>query len=220
MQIQHDSMNLEVLTSDLLKTNIKVSFQYVLDWQTLPLLHQYIGKDYLKKIILPKVSTAARENIAKYTSSQAFTSDFQQVMNQITVYVDDSVIDKLSPPGLTNVRLLTIKDIQITDIAFPKTYEEAIDSKLVEKALADSYVYKIEAANLEAKRKVIEAEGIRKFQEIVNSGLTDNFLRYKGIEATKELAGSTNSKMVLFGQGASGLPLIMGDLDKQGSKSK
>jgi hypothetical protein len=34
-------------------------------------------------------------------------------------------------------------------------------------------------------------------------------LRWKGIEATEKLAGSTNAKIVIIGAGKDGLPLIL-----------
>lgn len=218
MQVQNHTLNLQVMTSDLLKSNVKITFQYELDRQTLQYLHKYVGEDYLNKIIIPKISSATRENIGKYASNKAFTDDIQTVIKEIAVYVDDSVIEKLSPPGLVNVRLLRISDVQIADISFPKQYEDAINAKLVEQAKADAFVFKIQAEKQEATRKVIEAEGIKKFQDIVNAGLSDNYLRLKGIEATQKLAESDNSKVVIFGQGSSGLPLILGDTEKKGSK--
>jgi hypothetical protein len=41
--------------------------------------------------------------------------------------------------------------------------------------------------------------------------MTENYLRYRGIQATEELAKSTNAKTVIFGSGPSGLPLILGN---------
>ena len=62
----------------------------------------------------------------------------------------------------------------------------------------------------EADRKRIEAQGIADFQRIVTAGLTDSFLRWKGIEATSKLADSQNSKVVVIGSGKDGLPIILG----------
>ena len=62
----------------------------------------------------------------------------------------------------------------------------------------------------EAKRKKIEAEGISSFQRIVTEGTNENLLKWKGIEATKELALSNNSKVVIIGSGREGLPVILG----------
>jgi prohibitin 1 len=62
----------------------------------------------------------------------------------------------------------------------------------------------------EAKRKKIEAQGIADFQRIITQGLTDNLLRWKGIEATIKLAESPNTKVVVIGSSKTGLPLILG----------
>ena len=62
----------------------------------------------------------------------------------------------------------------------------------------------------EAERKRIEAGGIADFQKIVSSGLTPQFLRWKGIEATSELAQSQNAKTDIIGSGKDGLPIILG----------
>ncbi len=62
----------------------------------------------------------------------------------------------------------------------------------------------------EADRKRIEAKGIADFQDIVAKGISDQLLRWKGIEATEKLANSPNSKVVVIGSGKDGLPLILG----------
>ncbi|NNG16081.1 MAG: prohibitin family protein, partial [Gemmatimonadales bacterium] len=46
------------------------------------------------------------------------------------------------------------------------------------------------------------------FQRIVSEGISDRLLRWKGIEATENLAQSDNSKIVIVG-GRDGLPLIL-----------
>ena len=61
---------------------------------------------------------------------------------------------------------------------------------------------------LEAERKKIEAQGIADFQNIVTAGISQNLLRWKGIEATEKLAASANAKVIVIG-GADGLPLIL-----------
>jgi hypothetical protein len=60
----------------------------------------------------------------------------------------------------------------------------------------------------EAERKRVEAQGIKDFQHIVTEGISEKLLEWKGIEATVELARSSNSKVVVVGAGKTGLPLI------------
>jgi prohibitin 1 len=62
----------------------------------------------------------------------------------------------------------------------------------------------------EADRKRIEAKGIADFQEIVSKGISEQLLKWKGIEATEKLAGSQNTKVVIIGSGKDGLPIILG----------
>jgi len=61
----------------------------------------------------------------------------------------------------------------------------------------------------EAERKRIEAQGIADFQAIVTKGISEQLLRWKGIEATEKIAASPNTKVVIIGSGKDGLPLIL-----------
>ncbi|HEY7751405.1 MAG TPA: prohibitin family protein, partial [Ignavibacteriaceae bacterium] len=62
----------------------------------------------------------------------------------------------------------------------------------------------------EADRKRIEAKGIADLQDIVSRGISEQLLKWKGIEATEKLALSQNSKIVVIGSGKDGLPIILG----------
>jgi len=46
---------------------------------------------------------------------------------------------------------------------------------------------------------------------LVSQGISESYLRWRGIEATLQLSQSTNSKVVLIGSGKDGLPIIFGN---------
>ena len=209
-RIQVKSLELEVLTSDLLKSKVKVTFQFEVNRLTLPLLHKYVGPHYVETMVIPEVTSVTREMFAKLKSDQAFTTGISQVVRDIAINADRVIIDKLSPPGLSYVRLVRISAVQLESIIFPTEIQAAIEAKLVEAQVAESYVYRIDREKQEVERKVIEAGGIKQFQDIVNAGLTENFLLLKGIDATTKLAESENAKIVIFGSSPSGLPLVLG----------
>ena len=58
-------------------------------------------------------------------------------------------------------------------------------------------------------------EGIREFQQTVTQGISDSYLRWRGIEATLQLAQSPNTKIVIIGSGKDGLPVILGNAAAQ-----
>merc|ERR1711959_526340 len=61
----------------------------------------------------------------------------------------------------------------------------------------------------EASRKAIEAGGIAEFQKIVSEGISEELLKWKGIEATEHLAGSDNAKIVVMGNSRDSLPVLL-----------
>ena len=75
--------------------------------------------------------------------------------------------------------------------------------------LVEEHKFRVEREKRESERKKIEAEGIREFQTIVSQGISDSYLRWKGIEATLRLAQSPNTKIVVIGSGKDGLPIIL-----------
>ncbi|MGA2694000.1 MAG: SPFH domain-containing protein, partial [Opitutaceae bacterium] len=109
-----------------------------------------------------------------------------------------------------------LDDVLLRGVTLPPTVALAIESKLRAQQVLEEYQYRVESEKKEAERKSIEAGGILKFQDTVMSNLPDfeQYLRYKGIEATLELAKSPNSKIVIIGGGEDRLPIILDGTEK------
>jgi hypothetical protein len=105
--------------------------------------------------------------------------------------------------------MISLVDILINKIYLPQRFIDAIDSKLEQAQVVQEYEYRVDREALESERKRVEAEGIRSFQEIVTPAISESYLRWRGIEATLKLAQSPNSKVVVIGNSATGLPLIL-----------
>jgi regulator of protease activity HflC (stomatin/prohibitin superfamily) len=99
----------------------------------------------------------------------------------------------------------------LRQITLPIGLKNAIEEKLKSEQESQRMQFILEKERQEADRKRIEAKGISDFQTIVSQGLSDQILRWKGIEATEKLANSPNSKIVVIGSGKDGLPLILGN---------
>jgi regulator of protease activity HflC (stomatin/prohibitin superfamily) len=107
-------------------------------------------------------------------------------------------------------KYVTANDVIIREISLPPAIRQAIESKLTEQQRFQAYVYRLKREEKEAKRKAIEAEGIKNYQDTVAKTLSDKLLKWQGIQATLELAKSNNSKVVVIGAGSTGMPLILG----------
>jgi hypothetical protein len=79
--------------------------------------------------------------------------------------------------------------------------------------MIQEYKFRVEREAQETKRKQVEADGIAAFQKTVSQGISESYLRWRGIEATLLLAQSPNAKIVVIGTGKDGLPIILGNAD-------
>ena len=108
-----------------------------------------------------------------------------------------------------------LEAILIRDVDLPENIKRAISEKLEEEQKALKMEFTLARERQEAERKRIEAQGIADFQRIVASGISQQLLDWKGIEATEKLAMSPNTKIVVVGNPKTGLPIILsGDATK------
>ena len=97
----------------------------------------------------------------------------------------------------------------IRSIKLPEQIKTAIENKLKQEQEALAYQFRLDKEKSEAERKRIAAEGEAAANKIINSSLTPELLRMRGIEATMDIANSPNSKVIVIGGGDDGLPLIL-----------
>lgn len=198
VRIQHELRQFEVLSANGLKIKVDASIRYRPILENLPDLHQQVGPNYAERIVFPEVEAVVRQIFGQYLPEDIYSS--QKFIIQNTV---QNAIFEVSE------RFVDLDELLITKITLPDMIVNAIEEKLEKEQIALGYQFRLDSERLEAERKRIEAQGIRDFQNIVSSGITENYLRFKGIEATLKLAESHNSKIVVIGGGKDGLPIIL-----------
>ena len=108
---------------------------------------------------------------------------------------------------------IQILDTLVLSIELPPAIIGAINRQTEQFYEIQEYKFRVEREAQESKRKQIEANGIAAFQQTVSQGISDSYLRWRGIEATLALAQSHNAKIVIIGTGKDGLPIILGNVD-------
>lgn len=192
---------LEVLSSNLLKINMDMTVFTQPQYDKLGYLEIQRGRDFEEKVIRPAMRSVAREVIAKYLPEEFNTTKREQIQLEIKEQLASKLVDNY----------IQLNDVLIRNIQLPVTLEKAIERKLQQEQESLEYKFRLEKAEKEADRLRIEAAGIRDFEEIISKGLSEKLLKWKGIEATKEIAKSNNSKVVIVGGGEGGLPIILGN---------
>jgi len=189
----------QVLAREGLHISVEISIRYhpKRDGFHLNYLHKELGPNYLRTVIVPEIQSALRFIIGKYEPQELYQADYG--------LLDSALSESLLQLTESYVQLV---DLLVMKITLPPIVRNAIEEKLREEHNAEKYEYLLMQAQQEAKRKAILAQGIRDFQDIVAEGISQELLRWRGIEATLELARSPNSKIVVIG-GADGLPLIL-----------
>ena len=172
-------------------------------------VYRDIGPNYENIVVKPQFRAAIRDNTVKHESKALYTSGREVITQEIY----KELVSDLKPRGIA------VEKILLRRIQLPQQVVEAINSKLAADQEAQRMQFVLAKERQEAERKRIEAQGIQDFQKIVAQGLTEQVLRWKGIEATRLLAESSNSKTIIIG-GRDGLPLILNTGAAKGAPGK
>jgi prohibitin 1 len=202
MSIQTQTLkeSASVPSSEGLMMSLDTSLIYHLNPDRATDVFQKIGKEYETVVVEPTLRSAIREATASHTANALYTGEREMVAKQIY----DQVTTQLNQRGLT------VENVLLRDIQLPATLKASIESKQQAEQEALAMNFRLQKETQEAQRKRIEAQGIRDFQQTVAQGITPSLLEWKGIEATENLAKSSNSKVVVIGNNKNGLPLILG----------
>lgn len=205
------------LASNGLEIILTVSFRFRPYLEHIPMLHKYVGEDYVDVLLLPEMGAHVRKVISTYKPEELYSvrRDViqQQILDSIRNEIAVTTHDKTADDDHVDVHTrdyIHIDDVLIRGIKLPEAVRRAIEGKERAKQSALTYTHRLESEKMEKIRKRIEAEGIRDFQTTIANGISDKYLKWKAIKATLELAKSPNSKVVIIG-GEGGLPVILGD---------
>ena len=188
---------IRVLTSDGLEVTIDLTVLYRVVSPDAPKLLRETGNDYRDKIVRPITRTKIRDNAVYYQAVDLFgikRDEFQQRIYK-TIEAD------------FKNRGLMLEQLLVRNITLPNSVKASIESKINAEQDAKKMEFVLLKEKQEAERKRVEAQGIADYQRIINTGLTDQQLQYEQIKAMKELALSTNSKVIVMGKG--GAPMII-----------
>jgi regulator of protease activity HflC (stomatin/prohibitin superfamily) len=190
----------EVPSKEGLTMDLEGSLLYRLDPTRAAEIYRTIGPNYQEIAVIPQVRSAIREITATYEAKVLYSAERDKISRETL-----ELFRKMSEG-----RGIISEAILLRKIGLPAVVANAIQEKLRREQEAEQMKFVLQKESQEAERKRIEAQGVADFQRIVASGISQQLLEWKGIEATEKLALSQNTKVVVIGNPKSGLPIILG----------
>jgi regulator of protease activity HflC (stomatin/prohibitin superfamily) len=226
LRLQSSTQTYNAISKDGVNVKAQISVRYQLLHNSVAVLHKFIGPDYLTSVLNPEIGSQARQIISEYTAEEVYTSR-DQIQKQIRDASQKSLatnLNKLVQPEAMEQPdpkhyndflqdAIQILDTLVLSIELPPDIVAAINRQTEQYYMIQEYKFRVAREAEESKRKQIEADGIAAFQKTVSQGISESYLRWRGIEATLLLAQSQNAKIVVIGTGKDGLPIILGNAD-------
>jgi len=222
LRLQSTTDTYNAIARDGVSLTATINTRFRLKPESVPQLHQSIGPNYLVTLVRPEIGSRMREVIADYTAEEVYSTKRQEIQDRIRAGVEARMGEKVMEHhesedyeaykvSLSN--MINLVDTLVLNIDLPDSIVTAINRKIEQYYISEEYTFRIEREKKESERKRIEAQGVRDFQQTVSQGVSDSYLRWRGIEATLQLAQSTNAKTVVIGSGKDGMPIILGNVD-------
>jgi prohibitin 1 len=200
IQTQEHKETMQVLSREGLTIGLEISALYRLNPDSAARVYKTVaGGDYETIILIPQFRSISRSVTASFQASALYSTERER----LGIAIQEELARTVAPRGVT------IEATPLRNVALPTQLTEAIEQKQRADQESQRMEFILTKEKQEADRKRIEAKGIADFQAIVAAGISDQLLRWKGIEATEKLANSQNTKVVIVGAGKDGLPVIL-----------
>ena len=200
IQTQEIKEQMEVPSKEGLAMQLEVSALFHLDPEKAPEVYRTVGTSYVEILLEPQFRSVARGVTASYEAKALYTSEREHLAGLLA----DELRKLVEPRGIT------VENTPLRKVGLPAGLSASIEQKLSAEQESQRMEFVLMKERQEADRKRIEAQGVADFQKIVSAGISEQLLKWKGIEATMEIARSQNAKVVVIGAGKDGLPLILG----------
>lgn len=207
VRLQTDTHTYDALSVDGSAFKAELSFTYQVQEGDAGVVQRLIGHDYLNVILRPSVGAAFNTAVSQFPTSALYSKERRAIETETNRALTADANDLLAHLEKAFGYPIVIYGISLRKITLPRALQDAIEGKMIQDQYVQEYHYKVERERLEAQRKAIEAGGVKRFED-VTSMTTDQYLRWRGIDATVDLAKSPNSRLVIIG-GRDGLPLIL-----------
>ena len=168
------------LTKEGLNVDLDITVLYRLNEEQASDVYRTVGLKYEEKIIRPLIRSSIRGIIAQYEAKELYS----EKRGEATQAIAENLKTEIESRGIL------VEDVLLRNIQLPANLANSIQEKLQAEQEAQKYEFLLERELKEKERKIIEAEGQRDAQQIINQSLTQNYLYYSYIKELKDREGT------------------------------
>nr|WP_321497621.1 prohibitin family protein [uncultured Methanolobus sp.] len=141
---------IKALTAEGLTLGLDITVRYRLVPDDVSKVHQTLGTNYAEKIIRPTIRSSIREVVSSKTALQVYGEERELVAGEMLT----NIADALDNDGII------VEEVLVRNVVLPTRVAEAIEAKLQADQDAQRMIFVKEKEQLEAERKIIEANGV------------------------------------------------------------
>jgi prohibitin 2 len=138
------------LTSEGLTLGMDITVRYRLVPEEASVVHQKLGKTYAEKIIRPTIKSVIREIVSQHLALEVYGEERQLVATEM----QDELEIALLEDGII------VEEVLLRNVRLPDRVGSAIEEKLQADQEAQRMIFIKQREQLEAERKIIEANGV------------------------------------------------------------
>ena len=171
IKVQKAELDTESSSKDLQTIKTKLAVNYRVDSDNAVNLYKTVGNSYEETILIPAIQESIKSAMSQYTAEQTITK-----RNEVSDKCLEEIQEKVKKYGIV------VEDFNIIDLDFSDAYNQAIEEKQVAEQKVLTAQQELERTKIEKEKKIVEAQGTKEANEILNRTLTDENLTKQFID--------------------------------------
>ncbi len=201
------------------RDNLKISFSVHLVWKVRPDRVKEFVERYSTlsddrnpdRIVQVAYGNFLKEPLRTYARDEIQRLNGLEIKDRITP-VGEAISKRVLE--LTKDTPFQVTSVVVGNIQYPEEVANAVATKMATTQVLERKQTEIAIEEKEKQKRIVQAEGIARSMEIINTRLTSQYLQHEAIEAQRGMVGSPNHTTIYIPVGPMGVPLV-GTFDVQ-----
>lgn len=171
-------------SKDLQDISMTISINYCVNVEKAPELYKNVGLDYKEIILSPILADTVKSASADYTAEETITK-----RTELSNKIYESLNKRLNEQGITVV------NVNIINLNFSETYNQAIEEKNVALQRTLKAQQELETTKIEAEKKKVDAQATADANRILNESLSQENLEKQALENQANAIAKWNGQL-------------------------